>query len=194
MVLNSSFKDRMKISSTEKNRVTAEEADIRVSVHVGGFVSFPCSYRDADTNTKYFCRYPCTADRHVLIRSGQSPTGRYRLEDSKNGVFTVTITDLQKSDNGTYWCGVDRFGIDTYIKVLLSVTDAPTSNIHPPKATPKAAPPRVTSPGTVGSNEPSMFPQSTIPPCTTSASTISFSTPKSTLPAQSSLDISSSTS
>ncbi|KAI4889205.1 hypothetical protein NFI96_005616, partial [Prochilodus magdalenae] len=167
--------------------VTAGEADITGSGHVGGNISFLCSHHFADTNTKYFCRDPCTADQDILIRSGQSPTGRYRLEDLGNGHSTVTITDLQKSDAGTYWCGVDRFVKDTYHKVLLSVTDAPTSTMHPPKTTPNAAPPR-----TVGSNELSTFPQSTIPPCTTSPSSISSSTHKPTRPAQSSLDISSS--
>ncbi|KAI4872072.1 hypothetical protein NFI96_030028, partial [Prochilodus magdalenae] len=168
--------------------VTLGEAAITVSGRVGGFIIVQCSYVFADTNTKYFCKYPCTADQHILVRSGLSPAGRYRLEDSKNGVFTVTITDLQKSDAETYWCGVERVGLDTYSKVLLSVTDAPTSTMHPPKTTPEATPP-----GTVGSNESSTFPQSTIPPCTTSPSPISSSTPKSTLPAQRSLDISSST-
>ena len=103
--------------------VTVGASDIRVSGHVGGFVRIPCLFLFADTNTKYFCRDPCKEDQHILIKSGQSPTGRYRLEDSGNGVFTVTITDLQKSDTGTYWCGVERYMKDTYHKVLLTVTD-----------------------------------------------------------------------
>ncbi|KAL7845287.1 hypothetical protein AOLI_G00234790 [Acnodon oligacanthus] len=163
------------------SEVAVEASAIRVSGRVGGSVMFSCSHLFAATNTKYFCRDPCSSQT-ILIKSGQSPTGRYRLEDSGNGVFTATITDLQKSDAGTYWCGVERYMKDTYNKVLLTVTDAPSPHTHPPKATPTAAAVR-----TVRSNEifsPTKTP-STTPP-TTSAS----SAPKPTFPAQHSLNIS----
>ncbi|XP_036413142.1 CMRF35-like molecule 8 [Colossoma macropomum] len=159
------------------SEVTVEASDIRVSGQVGGSVEIECPHLFADTNTKYFCRDPCK-DQHNLIKSGQSPTGRYRLEDSGNGVFTVVLTDLQKSDNGTYWCGVDRYLKDTYHKVLLTVTDAPSPHTYPPKATPTAAAVR-----TVRSK---FFTSSsfTVPPSTTSPSTTSSSTPKPAFPAQ----------
>ncbi|KAL6482060.1 hypothetical protein MHYP_G00101400 [Metynnis hypsauchen] len=157
------------------SEVAVEASGIRVSGHVGGVVKFLCSYHFADTNTKYFCRDPCTGKKHILIKSGQSPTGRYRLEDTGNGVVTVTITDLQKSDTGTYWCGVDRYVKDTYHKVLLTVRDAPSTHKHPPKATPTAAAVR-----TVRSK---FF--------TSSSSTTSSSAPKPTLSAQHSLNVSS---
>ncbi|XP_037399154.1 CMRF35-like molecule 3 isoform X2 [Pygocentrus nattereri] len=108
------------------SEVAAEASDIRVSGHVGGSVKIQCSHLFARTNTKYFCRDPCEKDQHILIKSGRSPTGRYTLKDSGKGDFTVTITCLQKSDAGTYWCGVDRLVKDTYHKVLLTVTDALT--------------------------------------------------------------------
>ncbi|KAL7852168.1 hypothetical protein SRHO_G00179530 [Serrasalmus rhombeus] len=152
-------------------------SDISVSGHVGGSVKIQCSHLLARTNTKYFCRDPCR-DQDMLIKSGQSPTGRYTLEDSGKGVFTVTITDLQKSDAGTYWCGVERSLKDTYHEVLLTVTDAPSTHKHPPKATPTAA--------AVRTVRFKFF--------TTSSSTTSSSpTPKPTFPAQHSLSVSSPT-
>ncbi|KAL6482059.1 hypothetical protein MHYP_G00101390 [Metynnis hypsauchen] len=167
------------------SEVAVEASDIRVSGHVGGSVKINCSHQFADTNTKYFCRDPC-ADQHILIKSGQSPTGRYRLEDLQNGVFIVTITDLQKSDNGAYLCGVERSLLDTYTKVLLTVTDAPSTHKHPPKATPTVA--------AVGTVRFKFFTSSssTKTPSTTSPSTTSSSAPNLTLPAQHSLNISSS--
>ncbi|KAL7845288.1 hypothetical protein AOLI_G00234800 [Acnodon oligacanthus] len=108
-------------------KVAVEASAIRVSGHVGGSVKIQCSHLFADTNMKYFCRDPCKEYQHILIKSGQSPTGRYKLKDLGNGDFTVTITDLQKSDAGTYWCGVTRYMKDSYRKVLLTITDGSES-------------------------------------------------------------------
>ncbi|XP_073716177.1 adhesion G protein-coupled receptor E3-like [Misgurnus anguillicaudatus] len=49
---------------------------------------------------------------------------RFRLKDFGTGTFTVTITDIQVSDSGIYWCGVSRFLQDTYHKVTLRVYKA----------------------------------------------------------------------
>uniref|UniRef100_A0A8C1YUA3 Immunoglobulin V-set domain-containing protein n=1 Tax=Cyprinus carpio TaxID=7962 RepID=A0A8C1YUA3_CYPCA len=62
-----------------------------------------CSYSWASTNIKYFCRDPCGDSKDILVKSDQSPTGRYTLKDSGEGTFTVKITDLQESDSGIYW-------------------------------------------------------------------------------------------
>uniref|UniRef100_A0A3B4XNR8 Immunoglobulin V-set domain-containing protein n=1 Tax=Seriola lalandi dorsalis TaxID=1841481 RepID=A0A3B4XNR8_SERLL len=45
------------------------------------------------------------------------------LADSGNRVFTVTFHQLQLSDSGKYWCGVDRPGFDTYTEVILTVKE-----------------------------------------------------------------------
>ncbi|KAL6482261.1 hypothetical protein MHYP_G00103410, partial [Metynnis hypsauchen] len=42
------------------------------------------------------------------------------------GVFTVTISNLEESDSGTYYCGVERIFKDTFHKVILKVLEAPT--------------------------------------------------------------------
>ncbi|KAL6482058.1 hypothetical protein MHYP_G00101380 [Metynnis hypsauchen] len=166
------------------SEVTVEASDIRASGHVGGSVKINCSHHFADTNTKYFCRDSCR-DQHILIKSHQSPTGRYRLEDLQNGVFIVTITDLQKSDTGTYWCGVDRYVKDTYHKVFLTVMDAPSTHKHPPKDTANEAAVRtVRFKFFTSSSYSKTF-------STTSLSTTSSSAPKPTLPAQHSLNVSS---
>uniref|UniRef100_A0A673HCN1 Immunoglobulin domain-containing protein n=1 Tax=Sinocyclocheilus rhinocerous TaxID=307959 RepID=A0A673HCN1_9TELE len=88
--------------------------------HSGKTVTITCSHGWASTNSKYFCRDPC---KGILVKSDQSPTGRYTLKDSGEGTFTVNITDLQESDSGIYWCGVERFGFDSFKKVRLRVSN-----------------------------------------------------------------------
>ncbi|XP_052461233.1 CMRF35-like molecule 5 isoform X8 [Carassius gibelio] len=100
--------------------------------HSGETVTITCSHSRASTNIKYFCRAPCK-DKDILVKSDQSPAGRYTLKDSGN-TFTVNITDLQESDSGIYWCGVERFGLDTYTKVKLTVSkDSDTNRTTTPK-------------------------------------------------------------
>ncbi|XP_071031976.1 CMRF35-like molecule 7 [Oncorhynchus clarkii lewisi] len=93
---------------------------------VGGHVVFSCSFFWAGTNNKYFCKGTCSG-RDILVETKRSKTvsqGRYSIEDKGDGVFYVTIKNLMKSDSGTYWCGVERYGLDTYQEVNLAVTDA----------------------------------------------------------------------
>uniref|UniRef100_A0A673HFH2 Ig-like domain-containing protein n=1 Tax=Sinocyclocheilus rhinocerous TaxID=307959 RepID=A0A673HFH2_9TELE len=87
--------------------------------YFGKGATITCSYSWASTNIKYFCRDPCNDIKDILVKSDQSPTGRYTLKDSGKGTFTVNITDLQESDSGIYWCGVERSGFDSYQKVRL---------------------------------------------------------------------------
>ena len=92
---------------------------------VGGHVVFSCSFFWAGTNNKYFCKGTCSG-RDILVETKRSKTvsqGRYSIEDKGDGVLYVTIKNLMKSDSGTYWCGVERYGLDTYQEVNLAVTD-----------------------------------------------------------------------
>ncbi|MCJ8748195.1 hypothetical protein PDJAM_G00162200, partial [Pangasius djambal] len=95
----------------------------------------------ATTNIKYFCSLECR-DKDVLIRSvgvGRiAKKGRYSLYD-RGGRFTVSIKRLMKSDEGQYWCGVERSGIDTYQEVIIKVQDAPQVT-----AAPRTFGPRIT--------------------------------------------------
>ncbi|XP_059408994.1 CMRF35-like molecule 9 isoform X2 [Carassius carassius] len=100
--------------------------------HSGETVTITCSHSWASTNIKYFCRAPCK-DKDILVKSDQSPTGRYTLKDSGN-TFTVIISDLQESDSGIYQCGVDRTGLDTFKKVKLTISkDTDTNRPTTPK-------------------------------------------------------------
>ncbi|XP_030634746.1 adhesion G protein-coupled receptor E3-like [Chanos chanos] len=54
---------------------------------------------------KFVCKKPCGGN-DVFIMSDQPSHGRYTVETSETGEFIVTISKLQKSDAGTYRCGV----------------------------------------------------------------------------------------
>uniref|UniRef100_A0A672QZG2 Immunoglobulin V-set domain-containing protein n=1 Tax=Sinocyclocheilus grahami TaxID=75366 RepID=A0A672QZG2_SINGR len=112
--------------------------------HSGKTVTITCSHDWASTNSKYFCRDPCKDSKDILVKSDQSPRGRYTLKDSREGTFTVNITDLQESDSGIYWCGVERFvfGVDLrkckiLICMLITFIDSDTNTNRP--STPKPA-------------------------------------------------------
>uniref|UniRef100_A0A3P9MSV8 Ig-like domain-containing protein n=1 Tax=Poecilia reticulata TaxID=8081 RepID=A0A3P9MSV8_POERE len=88
----------------------------------GGSVKITCSHSYATTNVKYFCKGAC-GEADVLIKSGPlQQEGKYSIED-KGNTFYVTISKLEKSDEGVYWCGVERVGVDTYDKVTLTVAE-----------------------------------------------------------------------
>ncbi|KAA8595103.1 hypothetical protein FQN60_012238 [Etheostoma spectabile] len=107
-----------------------EGADINVEGLEGEDVSFQCSHRLAWKNNKYFCKDPCKDSEDVLVTvqsSRRVKSGRIALVDSGNGVFTVTISQLQLSDSGRYWCAVDRPGFDAFTAVHLTVKEAMNS-------------------------------------------------------------------
>nr|XP_043884871.1 CMRF35-like molecule 1 [Solea senegalensis] len=98
----------------------------------GGQVSFQCSHRLASKYNKYFCKDPCTADALATVKSGgRAESERITLVDSGDGVFSVTFSQLKRSDSGTYWCAVARPGLDTYTEVSLTVNEASESTTDP---------------------------------------------------------------
>ncbi|KAM9492068.1 uncharacterized protein ACWYII_004070 isoform 2-T2 [Salvelinus alpinus] len=105
----------------------AESEGLEVTGLVGGQVEIKCSHKFAKHNKKYFCKDTCTGS-DILVHTEDSKdytkTGRYSIDDRGDGDLTVTINNLKMSDSGTYWCGVDRFFIDTSQEVLLRVLDA----------------------------------------------------------------------
>ncbi|XP_064819973.1 CMRF35-like molecule 8 [Oncorhynchus masou masou] len=106
-----------------------ESAGINVKGVVGGQVKIKCSHTWAGDNEKYFCKIKCYHRDRLVQTEGNKhyiEKGRYTIEDKGDGVY-VTIKNLMKSDSGTYWCGVERYGLDTYQEVHLTVTDATTS-------------------------------------------------------------------
>ncbi|XP_068448671.1 CMRF35-like molecule 7 [Clinocottus analis] len=87
---------------------------------LGEEVTIKCSHSNAVNNVKYFCKGKCN---EVLISSRNNKKDsneKYSIADEGN-TFSVTIFHLTEDDAGTYWCGIDRIGVDTYNEVVLTV-------------------------------------------------------------------------
>ena len=97
-----------------------ETEAVSVTGVMGEEVTITCSHTYASSNVKYFCGGACK-DEDVLISSRTNDqNGKYSIQDEGN-TFTVTISRLTEDDAGTYWCGIDRVGADTYREVDLTV-------------------------------------------------------------------------
>ncbi|MEQ2270277.1 hypothetical protein XENORESO_018616 [Xenotaenia resolanae] len=100
-------------------------------------ITIKCSHSYATTNVKYFCKGACNYEE-VLIKSNdvnRDQNGKYCIKDDGN-TFSVTISNLEMSDEGIYWCGIERAGVDTYNKVKLRVVGIPGGSLktlHPKK-------------------------------------------------------------
>ncbi|XP_036978452.1 CMRF35-like molecule 7 isoform X3 [Acanthopagrus latus] len=96
-----------------------ETAALSVTGVLGMALEIKCTHANAFTNVKYFCKGKCGSE-DILIDSRKKKDGRYSISD-KGNTFYVTISGLTEKDSGTYWCGIDRLGLDTYHEVVLTV-------------------------------------------------------------------------
>ncbi|XP_063060901.1 CMRF35-like molecule 1 isoform X1 [Engraulis encrasicolus] len=94
-----------------------------VTASEGGTAEIDCSHAWAHGNIKYLCRNPCDSEKDTLITSDTNfhPAAKYSLVDHGSGRFTVTVSNVQLSDDGIYYCAVERFIKDTFTKVTLIV-------------------------------------------------------------------------
>ncbi|XP_037619117.1 CMRF35-like molecule 1 [Sebastes umbrosus] len=106
-----------------------ETEAVSVTGELGKKVTIECSHVNAFSNVKYFCKGAC-AYEDVLISSktnGKDSNLKYSIKDGGN-TFSVTISSLTEDDSGTYWCGVERIGVDTYNKVVITVIQGNTKD------------------------------------------------------------------
>ncbi|CAN9510066.1 unnamed protein product [Ophioblennius macclurei] len=98
-----------------------EAVAFEVKAEEGEEIKIKCVHSNADSNIKYFCRANC-ADKDVLVTSTKKDeNGKYKIEN-KGNTFFVTVSRATLADSGTYWCGIDRVGVDTYTRVDIVVT------------------------------------------------------------------------
>ncbi|XP_019203049.1 polymeric immunoglobulin receptor [Oreochromis niloticus] len=102
--------------------VTSAVGVIHVTGYLGSKVEISCSYGPGyQSYQKYLCRNDCGSG-DVLITTSNPVKNKYRIHDDKTArIFTTTISDLQSTDAGKYWCGVTRTGKDIYTEVKLKL-------------------------------------------------------------------------
>ncbi|XP_048866278.1 CMRF35-like molecule 1 isoform X7 [Brienomyrus brachyistius] len=80
----------------------------------GGSISIPCFYGQQYKNSvKSWCKRKDASSCSPEVHS-DAPRGNNRVtitDDPHNLVFIVTMRNLQKSDEGSYWCAVDELGV-----------------------------------------------------------------------------------
>ncbi|XP_053086166.1 CMRF35-like molecule 5 isoform X3 [Pangasianodon hypophthalmus] len=109
------------------------DAVTTVTGYRGRSVQIKCPYESGyEEYIKYLCRGECsiwygTTDIPVESGSAAKDTRFSLYDDTTAKVFTVNITDLRPEDTGTYWCAIERTGLDIYTQILLLVkTEEPS--------------------------------------------------------------------
>ncbi|XP_077052852.1 CMRF35-like molecule 8 isoform X2 [Siphateles boraxobius] len=101
-------------------------SSMSVRGYSGGGVTITCRYeRNNKGLEKYFCKgqwSDCTYTIRTNKKHKWVNDGRFSLyDDKRSSAFTVTIRDLREEDSGTYYCAVERTGIDPHTEVNLKV-------------------------------------------------------------------------
>nr|XP_043893571.1 CMRF35-like molecule 7 isoform X2 [Solea senegalensis] len=91
----------------------------------GGSVTVECHYdQQFRENTKYWCKGPVYVYCKIVAKTPRNrPSDRCFIADDKEaGVFTVTMTGLQDSDDDLYWCVIAKGGLNIHTPVRLLVS------------------------------------------------------------------------
>uniref|UniRef100_A0A8C9VNR9 Immunoglobulin domain-containing protein n=1 Tax=Scleropages formosus TaxID=113540 RepID=A0A8C9VNR9_SCLFO len=108
-----------------------------LTLQKGESVTIPCFYHPWYKNyVKQWCSgleiFSCT----VMASTDSPQVHRVSItDDPTQGVFTVTMNNVQESDSGTYWC-LGKYG-DRQFPVHISVTQKRQTPINPTSLTEK---------------------------------------------------------
>ncbi|XP_015999059.2 CMRF35-like molecule 5 [Rousettus aegyptiacus] len=98
-----------------------------------GSLTVRCRYDpEWETYRKWWCRGAAWGSCRILVQTTESEwemrKGRVSIVDSQGShVFTVTMEELGPDDADSYWCGIERTGVD--LGVLVKVTIDPAESM-----------------------------------------------------------------
>ncbi|XP_047614700.1 CMRF35-like molecule 9 isoform X2 [Phacochoerus africanus] len=100
-----------------------------ISGFVGDTVSLQCTYGEAlKTHRKYWCRkigYLIARCSGTVFSGGYGQDGRVSVHDSPRELrFKVILRNLTLEDEGQYFCGIQRLGLDDSFSVSLHIFPA----------------------------------------------------------------------
>ncbi|XP_045425799.1 CMRF35-like molecule 5 isoform X2 [Lemur catta] len=96
-----------------------------------GSLTVQCRYDpEWETHKKWWCRGAVWSSCEILVKTTGSEQevrkDRVSLRDNqKNHTFTVTMEELRRNDADTYWCGIERTGVDYAVSVKVTTDPAP---------------------------------------------------------------------
>ncbi|XP_025219400.1 CMRF35-like molecule 4 [Theropithecus gelada] len=92
-----------------------------------GSLTVQCAYGSGwETYLKWWCRGADWNGCNILVRTNGSEQevkkNRVSIRDNqKNRIFTVTMENLKRDDADSYWCGIEKTGIDLGVKVQVTI-------------------------------------------------------------------------
>ncbi|XP_045425802.1 CMRF35-like molecule 1 isoform X5 [Lemur catta] len=98
-----------------------------------GSLTVQCRYDpEWETHKKWWCRGAVWSSCEILVKTTGSEQevrkDRVSLRDNqKNHTFTVTMEELRRNDADTYWCGIERTGVDYAVSVKVTTDPGPCS-------------------------------------------------------------------
>nr|XP_008511417.1 PREDICTED: CMRF35-like molecule 1 isoform X2 [Equus przewalskii] len=98
-----------------------------------GSLTVRCRYGQGwKTYRKWWCRGADWASCKILVitNGSEQEVKRDRVsirDDQRNLTFTVTMEELRRDDEDTYWCGIERTGTDPGFQVKVTIDPAPTT-------------------------------------------------------------------
>ncbi|XP_046694057.1 uncharacterized protein LOC124378409 isoform X2 [Silurus meridionalis] len=149
--------------------MAGSDAVTTVTGYRGRSVEIKCLYDPGyEEYTKYLCRGECTDWINVLVKSGSpAENTRFSLYDNTIArIFTVNITDLRTEDKDTYWCGIERTGIDIYteLQLLVKLDDPASSTVSQSTHTTYSTSSPITSPSVDSETPPATIQHQTTAP------------------------------
>ncbi|XP_039715595.1 CMRF35-like molecule 5 [Pteropus medius] len=112
------------VGTSGSNPITGPE---EVSGMERGSLTVPCRYDpEWKTYRKWWCRGAAWSSCQILVQTTGSERekreGRVSIMDSQgNFTFTVTMEELRLDDADTYWCGIERTGVDLGVTVKVTI-------------------------------------------------------------------------
>uniref|UniRef100_A0A8C5LDU7 Ig-like domain-containing protein n=1 Tax=Jaculus jaculus TaxID=51337 RepID=A0A8C5LDU7_JACJA len=99
-----------------------------------GFLTVDCRYDSSwRTYRKYWCQGARWSSCRILVTTDSEQLvkkDRVSIKDNQTSLmFTVTMENLRRSDAGTYWCGIERTGVDPgfEVNVIIDPGKTPTT-------------------------------------------------------------------
>uniref|UniRef100_A0A8C8YCA7 Ig-like domain-containing protein n=1 Tax=Prolemur simus TaxID=1328070 RepID=A0A8C8YCA7_PROSS len=92
-----------------------------------GSLTVQCHYDpEWETHKKWWCRGADWSSCKILVKTTGSEQevrkDRVSIRDNqKNHTFTVTMEELSRDDADTYWCGIQRPGVDHGVPVKVTI-------------------------------------------------------------------------
>ncbi|XP_043572432.1 CMRF35-like molecule 3 isoform X1 [Chiloscyllium plagiosum] len=141
------------ISVSSSHQLTGPK---EVRGEVGGSVTVDCRYdQKYKEHKKQWCKGRVFITCSVIVSTDNPQKQGVSLTDNKTrGIFSVTMDNLKKSDEGLYWCEIEVVLLNIRDSVKLEVFEAPTwgSTMGPTSSTAGTTQPPVTTALTMSSS------------------------------------------